>query len=128
MFRRSVVICLGGVAAGFVGGATTAVVRGWGSPVVSLDVVNQSGRPVQSVTVEYDSCGSKSALTGRPLASGEATRFQFLVCGEGGYQVVAHFEGGAELKGQGGYVESGYRAKEVLRTTSIESSIDSHAY
>jgi len=114
MFRRSVIISLGSIAVGFLAGAATSAARGWGSPVVSLDVVNRSGRPVQSVTVEYESCGSKSALPGRPLASGDATKFQFLVCGEGGYKVVAHFDGGAELGGREAYVETGYRATEVL--------------
>ena len=128
MSRRSVIICVGSIVVGFLAGAATSAARGWGSPVVSLDVINQSGRPVQFVTVEYESCGSKSTLAARPLAKGEETTFRFLVCGEGGYQVVAHFDGGVELKGRGGYVESGYRATEVLQAKSIESTIDPHPY
>jgi hypothetical protein len=128
MSRRSIILCVGSIAVGFLAGAATSAVRGWGSPVVSLNVVNRSGQPVRFVTVEYESCGSKSTLAGRPLAIGEATTFQFLVCGEGGYQVVAHFDSGVELKGRGGYVESGYRATEILQAQSIESSVDSHLY
>ena len=128
MSRRSVIICVGSIVVGFLAGAATSAAHGWGSPVVSLHVINQSGRPVQSVTVEYQTCGSKSALAARPLARGEETTFQFLVCGEGGYQVVTHFDGGAELKGSGGYVESGYRATEVLQERGIASTIDLHPY
>ncbi len=128
MSRRSVIICVGSIVLGFLAGAATSAARGWGSPVVSLEVINQSGLPVQFVAVEYESCGSKSALAGRPLARGEETTFRFLVCGEGGYQVVAHFDGGVELKGRDGYVESGYRATEILRANRIESSIDPHSY
>ena len=128
MSRRSVIICVGSIVVGFLAGAATSAARGWGSPVVSLDVINQSGRPVQFVTVEYESCGTKSTLAARPLARGEETTFRFLVCGEGGYQVVARFDGGVELKGRGGYVESGYRATEVLQAKSIESTIDPHPY
>lgn len=128
MNRSSVMMWVGSVVVGFLAGAATSAARGWGSPVVSLRVINQSGRPVQSVTVEYETCGSKSALAARPLARGEETTFQFLVCGEGGYQVVAHFDGGVELKGRDGYVESGYRATEVLQAKGIESTIDLHPY
>lgn len=114
MSLRSLILCMGSIAVGFFAGAATSSVRGWGSPVVSLNVINQSGLPVRFVTVEYESCGSKSALARRPLAVGEATTFRFLVCGEGGYQVVAHLDSGVQLKGRGGYVESGYRATEIL--------------
>lgn len=128
MFRRSVIICLGSIAVGFLAGAVTSAARGWGSPIVSLDVINRSGRPVKSVTVEYESCGNKRALPGRSLASEEATRFEFLVCGEGGYQVVAHFDADTELRGREAYVETGYRATEVLLPKDIQSSVDSHPY
>ena len=128
MLRRSVIICLGSIAVGFLAGAATSAARGWGSSVVSLDVVNRSGRPVESVTVEYESSGNKSVLRSRRLASGEATKFHFLVCGEGGYHVVAHFDGGAELRGREAYVETGYRATEVLLSQEIQSSVDSHPY
>ena len=128
MSSRAVIICIGGVAVGFLAGAATSVARGWGSPVVSLDVVNRSGLPVQSVTVEYESCGVRNTLAGRRLAQGEVATFRFLVCGEGSYQVVADLDGGVELKGRDGYVESGYRATEVLHAKSIESSVDLHPY
>lgn len=128
MSLRPLILCIGSTAIGFFAGAATSSVRGWGSPVVSVNVVNRSGLPVGFVTVEYESCGSKSALAGRPPAVGEATTFRFLVCGEGGYQVVAHLDSGVELKGRGSYVESGYRATEILQAQSIESSVDSHLY
>ncbi len=128
MLRRSVLLCLGSITVGFLAGAATSAARGWGSPVVSLDVVNRSGKPVQFLIVEYESCGNKIVLHGRPLASGEATKFQFLVCGEGGYQVVARFDGEAELRGREAYVESGYRATEILLSQEVQSSVDSHPY
>lgn len=128
MFRRSVIICLGSIAVGFLAGAATAAALEWGSPVVSVNVVNRSGKAVQSLTVEYESCGNKIVLPGRPLAIGEATKFQFLVCGEGGYQVVAHFDGRAELRGGEAYVETGYRATEVLLPNAGQSSDDPHPY
>jgi hypothetical protein len=128
MFQRSAIICLGGITVGFLAGAVTSAARGWGSPVVSLDVVNRSGKPAQSVTVEYESCGTKSVLPGRRLAGGEATKFQFLVCGEGSYLVMAHIDDGAELRGHEAYVEAGYRATEVLLSREIQSSVDSHPY
>jgi hypothetical protein len=128
MLFRSAIICLGSISVGFLAGAATSAARGWGSPVVSLDVINRSGRTAQSVSVEYESCGTRSVLPGRPLAGGAATKFQFLVCGEGGYHVVAHFDGGAELWGREAYVETGYRATEVLLSQEIQSSVDSHPY
>ncbi len=128
MFRRSNILFSGGIAVGFIAGAATSAARGWGSPLVMIDVVNQSGRPAQSVAVEYDSCGRRIVLPERPLASGEATQFQFSVCGEGSYLIVAHFDGGAELRGHEAYVETGYRATEVLLSHEIQSSGESFPF
>ena len=110
-------------AVGFGFGAATATLRGWGSPVVSVEVVNRSGRVATAVAVEYESCGVSTRTAPAALQPGERTTFRFLVCGEGGYKVTARLDNGTELFGGGGYVESGYQDASALMPDSIVSSL-----
>lgn len=48
----------------FIAGAATAIVRGWGSPLVTVDVVNRSGADLRAVLLEVDTCGSKQQVLG----------------------------------------------------------------
>jgi len=113
---------------GFVGGAATAVIRGWGGGDVRVDVVNESGQRVKSLELDVDTCGARSLL-GRPaLEPGDRATFRFAVCGEGGYALRARLESGVELGGRGGYVEGGYRSTEHVRRSEIVSAIPSLSY
>jgi hypothetical protein len=119
----SIIIGVVGIAIGFLAGASNAALRGWGSPVVSVDVMNSSGAAVQSVSLQYESCGQKTLLPAQTLGQGQQTTFRFLVCGEGGYQVQARLDDGRELKGRDGYVESGYHATEIVQASGVMSTV-----
>ena len=113
-----IVICIA-----FAAGATTAVMREWGSPLVFVTVENVTASPLSSVTLIYSTCGSKSSLSTQDLPPGETHTFRFLVCGEGGYGVVAVLPDGSSLVSSGGYVESGYSAFERVEKAKIWSDI-----
>jgi len=122
---RAALAVAGGIActgAGFVAGAGTAALRGWGSPVVTIDVVNHAGRAATAVAIEYDTCGVKTRTAALALQPGQQASFEFLVCGEGGYRVDAVLGDGTRLTGADGYVESGQRDGTELRVGKVVSA------
>lgn len=109
----------------FASGAFTAVKRGWGSPLVSVSVENETKLPVGPITLSYSSCGVTNELTAQRLAPGSDHIFNFIVCGEGGYEVSATLNDGRILS-SGAYVESGYATRERIESTGIHSSYRSY--
>ena len=123
MARRNALTVLGALVlalALFVAGAFTAVVRGWGSPLVSVVVQNDATAEVRSVTLSVTSCGSTSKLAVAALAPSQRHTFRFPVCGEGGYELEAALADGRTLKSQA-YVESGYSVSEHVEPSRIRS-------
>jgi hypothetical protein len=116
-----IVLTVAPLLVGFTAGAATAVIRGWGDRDVHVDVVNESGQRVTSLALDVESCGARNALSRGALEPGDRATFRFMVCGEGAYELRARLEGGAELRGRGGYVESGYRATQRVRRADIVS-------
>ena len=110
----------------FGAGALTAIYRGWGSQLVAVAVVNQSGQPLQSVTLNYQTCNGSGSLAVGALSPHQATTMHFAVCGEGGYTIEAVLSDGRLVKNNGAYVESGYSVSEVVLQNGIETNL--HAY
>ena len=107
-------------AIGFVGGAVTSAIRGWGSPLVSVVVDNRTTSPVSLVNLHLSGCGGTSTLSVRDLQPGRTHTFRFLVCGEGGYKLDAMLENKMVLSSEA-YVESGSRAVETIEPLRIRS-------
>jgi hypothetical protein len=122
MKRRFSLIVLAGTALGiaFATGAVTAVKRGWGSPLVSVYVENNTKSQVRLVTLTYSSCGATHVLTTQNLSPGKDHTFKFPICGEGGYKIEAALDEGRILS-SGAYVESGYATRETIEPTRIRS-------
>ncbi len=109
----------------FASGAFTAIKRGWGSPMVSVSIKNDTKLPVGPIALRYSSCGVTNALTAQRLAPGSDHTFYFMVCGESGYEVSATLNDGSILS-SGAYVESGYATWEQIEPTEIRSSYRSY--
>lgn len=112
-------------ALGFVGGAVTSALRGWGSPLVSVVVENRTAAPVSLVNLQLSSCGGISTLSVRDLQPGRTHAFRFLVCGEAGYKLDAMLENKMVLSSEA-YVESGYRVVESIEPLHIRSETHAH--
>jgi len=119
------VLCIG---AGFVAGGAIAIARGWGDPSVVVEVANQSGQSVESLSLRYESCGLKGTLVSGALAQASKTVFRFSVCGEASYQLSARLGNGEPLEGREAYVERGYRATEVVGKTAMVSTVSPTPY
>lgn len=120
-FVKPVLIVLA-ISISFIAGALTASKRGWGSPLVTVAVHNNTSAPLRAVNLRYGSCASEGTAfrSGKPLAVGESRKFQFLVCGEGEYTVEAVLENGSQLSSST-YVESGYTSNEYIEPNRIRS-------
>jgi len=105
----------------FAAGAFTAIARGWGSPLVRVTVHNESEGEVRSLVLDISSCGKRDSLILPTLGARRTHTFQFPVCGEGGYQLVAIGSDGKSLKSEA-YVESGYSVDEYISTAGFRSS------
>jgi hypothetical protein len=105
----------------FIAGAITAVVRGWGSPLVSVSVGNNTSDELRFVTVSYSTCNSKNTLTLQRLPPGKVHTFRFPVCGEGGFRIEAVLNDGRTVVSAEDYVESGYSSNALVEPTGIRS-------
>jgi hypothetical protein len=94
--------------------------RGWGSPLVFVTVHNETAAEVRSVVLDITSCGKSDSLSVPTLPPGRTHTFRFLVCGEGGYQLIAIGSDGKQRK-SAAYVESGYTVDEYISQSSIRS-------
>lgn len=112
-------------ALGFVGGAVTSTMRGWGSPLVSVVVENRTTAPVSLVNLQLSGCGGTSTLSVRDLQPGRTHTFRFMVCGEAGYKLEAMLENQMVLSSEA-YVESGYRVVESIEPLRIRSETHAH--
>ena len=108
------------VSAAFARGAVTAVLRGWGSPLVFVMVENKTMAKIRSVSLAVTTCGSTSKLAAFGLALGQTQTVRFPVCGEGGYELEAVLVDGRTLKSKA-YVESGYSVSEHVDQSRIRS-------
>jgi hypothetical protein len=125
MSRRVTVIAFAGflTCAAFAAGAFTAIMRGWGSPLVFVSVQNNTSADIRFVNLNYSSCGARNTLTIQKLPPGKAHVFQFPVCGEGGYQVEAVLQDGKTLTSSESYVERGYSSGELVGPNGIRSEL-----
>jgi hypothetical protein len=105
----------------FVAGAGTAAWRGWGSGDVTTTILNATDKPLRTVTIQFETCGSTGTAASGELKPGDSRQLRFSVCGEGGYTVVAEYADGRIVRGGGGYVEAGYNCSDTISTAGIAS-------
>jgi hypothetical protein len=121
---RRLLALLAVLIASFIAGAATAAWRGWGQPVVSIKIVNETGQPIDALVMRYGTCGGRSHVEAGKLAIGQSRRITYSVCGEGGYSLEAQLRSGTVLKGGGGYVMPGWSMKEVITEKGIDTTYD----
>lgn len=105
----------------FVAGAWTAIQRGWGAATVTAQVINVSDQSLDSIAIQFETCGSRGSVVGGDLKPGSSRRLRYSVCSEGGYVVEAVFADGHVLRSGGGYVEPGYLSTEKVSRDAIVS-------
>lgn len=103
----------------FIAGALTAGMRHWFQPLVTVNVINESGQHIKSLRIVHSSLGGKGTIETASLRPGEERTIRFFLAGEGSYSIEASLEDGRVLKGGEGYVEAGYASRQVVSKTGV---------
>ncbi len=112
------------LAASFVGGAAVGANRHWFGDSARLVVRNDSGQPIRSLEIAYESARASGTIRSTDIqAAGE--RHYDLDVGEGSFMVVATLANGTVLRGRGQYVESEWSASAVVRPSRIDEQAKS---
>ena len=94
-------------------------------PAVLLIIENQSGQPIESLMVTYESLGIKGTLSANKIQPSKRIRFVFYIPHDGGYSVTARLANGKVVK-DGSYIEPGYTEK--IRVGSDRISTESSSF
>lgn len=104
----------------FCAGVFAAVWRGWGSPLISIEIINRSPEPLRSVAVLYETCGLRGSVVTGELLSGLSRKVKYSACGESGYHIEATTQAGLAIRGAEAYAESGYSLSATVTSSGIE--------
>jgi hypothetical protein len=89
------------------------------APIAQVTFKNESGQAVRDLKLTSSTGGQTSTILIPALNQGQSANIQFLLLGEGSYQVEATLADGRQVKGGEGYIESGHRGTEVVRAGEI---------
>ncbi len=88
-------------------------------PIAQVTFKNESGKAIRDLKLTNTTGGQTSTILLPALNQGESTNIQFLLVGEGSYEVEATLADGRRVKGGSGYIESGHRGTKVVRAGEI---------
>ncbi|MCH7316079.1 hypothetical protein [Acinetobacter sp. ANC 3882] len=106
----------------FAMGVLTTGFSAWFTPLVSMQISNQSGQTISVLKLHVQTTGVQHEIFFQPLENNKTIATQFFVQGEGGYRLEATLANGQIVSGGNGYIESGYTVKEVIRSNGITST------
>jgi hypothetical protein len=105
----------------FFAGATIAMLRGWGTREVSVEIENDSKGPLRSFTVQYRTCGVSGSIRGGEVQPGHSHAIRYVVCGEGAYLIEAQLADGKVVRSREKYVVSRSSSTEIVTASGITS-------
>lgn len=109
----------------FATGFFAATVLHIGSPIVTIDFTNNSTQKIQSIDINHEigRYGKvRYQITG--LEPKETRTLRVFAPAESSYEVAVTFADNSRVVGGAGYVEAGYRVREVIGSQNIESKFD----
>jgi hypothetical protein len=116
-------IALATLLAAFAVGAVAAMMRGWGTPIATINVVNNSGKSFGAIELEVETCARRTVLIEASPPQLTGLTYRVPVCGEGGYKVKVTFTDGTTISSVGRYIENGYRTTETVNRDAISSKV-----
>ncbi len=109
----------------FAAGAVTATFLHIGSPIVTIDFTNNSPQRIQSIDINHEiGRHGKVRYQMSGLEPKETRTLRVYAPAESSYEVVVTFADNSRVVGGAGYVEAGYRVKELIGQQKIESKFD----
>ncbi len=116
-----IIILLIALLISFFAGALTAGFNYWFQPLVHMQISNHSGQTIRQLKLQVETAGVQHEIFFQPLENNKTIETQFFVQGEGGYRLEATLANGQTISEGQGYIESGYKVKEVIRSNEITS-------
>ncbi|WP_436863458.1 hypothetical protein [Acinetobacter haemolyticus] len=104
-------------------GALTSGINYWFQPLVTMQISNQSGQTISSLTLYVNTASTQHEISFPPLENNKTIKTRFFVQGESGYKLKATLASGQTISGGSGYLESGYTLKEVVQSNQITSDV-----
>lgn len=92
----------------------------WPESSTRLQIRNDSGQSISSMTLIVKSGGKSVTRTLNPLAAGEVQSLAIDLRGEGSYELHVTLADGTRLRGGPGYIESGQGAMELIQRDRVE--------
>jgi hypothetical protein len=91
----------------------------WPQTPVTVMITNQSNRPIASVRVEHE----RGIELVQNIGQRESKLVRFETRGETSYTLTVRFLDGSEVRGGGGYAESGYEFSETILESGIDTDV-----
>ena len=108
----------------FVAGIVFTCIVHFSSPVVSIDLVNKSGKDIRTIDIIHEMGGAGDIRHQiSDLRTGKQRRIKIWVPAESGYRLIVTFADQKQLTGGSGYIEPGYKVTETIKYDKIESNI-----
>jgi hypothetical protein len=108
----------------FVAGVVIASIFHTGSPMVTIDFVNSSGKKIESIEITQE-FGKDEKIRHQIKGNtpGATKTFRMYAPGESSFEVKVTFSDGKQIVGGEGYIEAGNRVTEVIGAEKIESEV-----
>ncbi|MEB3792078.1 hypothetical protein [Acinetobacter sp. IK40] len=104
-------------------GTLTAGINHWFQPLVNMEISNYSGQTISTLKLSVKTAAVQHEIFFQPLENNKTIETQFFIQGEGGYQLEVTLENGQTVTGGSGYIEPGYKVKEMIRSNEISSKV-----
>lgn len=94
---------------------------GWWAAVVHVQIANAAPQPLDSLTIEVQTCGGTQVWHGGVLPPAGVLRHRIKVCSEAGLTLRVQLRSGQVFEQQV-YVEPGYRLQGVVGLSGISTT------
>jgi hypothetical protein len=109
----------------FVIGFLVASILHSGSPLIDIEITNNSGEDIQSIKIDHEiGRDNKIQYQFGGLKTGSKKLVHLYAPAESSYEVTVAFTDGKKITGGEGYVEAGYHVTEIIEKDKIESKVD----
>lgn len=119
MMRKIVLLII--FIAAFVSGIVLSSVMHLGCPMVSINLINESGKDIPIVDIFHETKYGETHLHVTNLKTGEKRKMKVWTPSEGSYRLIVTFADKRQLASGAGYIEPGYKMTESIKYDKIES-------
>jgi hypothetical protein len=121
---RKILLILSFIAV-FVAGMVVAAVSHFGSPIITIKVVNKSSKEIKTVNFIHET-GKSQEVEYRisNIAPGKERALRIYVPAESSYKLFVTFVDQKRLVGGQGYIEPGYKIVETVMDNKIQSDLN----